>query len=130
MSKVATKAKNNIYYQARLHAAETNSLYRNRMKAALELNIDRNRIENIELGRTTPDDDFLKLICNTYNVSYGWLVNGNGEIFQDDGDAQAIVYSVMTGDNEFAKKILVKFAKLSDEHWKQLQEILTELENN
>ena len=51
MSKVATKAKNNIYYQARLHAAETNSLYRNRMKAALELNIDRNRIENIELGK-------------------------------------------------------------------------------
>ena len=72
----------------------------------------------------------IKLICNTYNVSYGWLVNGNGEMFQDDGDAQAIVDSVMTGDNEFAKKILVKFAKLSDEHWKQLQEILTELENN
>ena len=45
-------------------------------------------------------------------------------------DAQAIVDSVMTGDNDFAKKILVKFAKLSDEHWKQLQEILTELENN
>ena len=90
----------------------------------------RGKIENIELGRTTPDDDFLKLICNTYNVSYGWLVNGNGEMFQDDSDAQAIVDSVMTGDNEFAKKILVKFAKLSDEHWKQLQEILTELENN
>ena len=36
----------------------------------------------------------------------------------------------MTGDNEFAKKILVKFAKLSEERWKQLQEILTELENN
>jgi DNA-binding helix-turn-helix protein len=90
----------------------------------------RGKIENIELGRTTPDDDFLKLICNTYNVSYGWLVNGNDEMFQDDGDAQAIVDSVMTGDNEFAKKILVKFVKLSDEHWKQLQEILTELENN
>lgn len=90
----------------------------------------RGRIENIELGRTTPDNDFLKLICNTYNVSYDWLVNGDGEMFQDDGDAQAIVNEVMSGDNEFAKKVLVKFARLSEERWKQLQEILTELENN
>ena len=54
MSKVATKAKNNIYYQARLHAAEHNSIFKNRMKTALELNIDRNRIENIELGKINP----------------------------------------------------------------------------
>ena len=48
----------------------------------------------------------------------------------DVSDAQAIVDSVMTGDNDFAKKILVKFSKLSEERWKQLQEILEELENN
>lgn len=91
----------------------------------------RGKIENIELGRTNPDEDFLKLICNTYNVFYDWLVNGTGSMFRDDdSDAQAIVDSVMTGDNDFAKKILVKFAKLSDEHWKQLEEILNELENN
>lgn len=91
----------------------------------------RGKIENIELGRTNPDEDFLKLICNTYNVSCDWLVNGTGSMFRDDdSDAQAIVDSVMTGDNDFAKKILVKFAKLSDEHWKQLEEILNELENN
>lgn len=91
----------------------------------------RGKIENIELGRTNPDEDFLKLICNTYNVSYDWLVNGTGSMFRDDdSDAQAIVDSLMTGDNDFAKKILVKFAKLSDEHWKQLEEILNELENN
>lgn len=91
----------------------------------------RGKIENIELGRTVPDDDFLKLICTTYKVSYDWFVSGDGNMFMDDdGDAQAIVDSVMTGDNEFAKKILVKFAKLSEEHWKQLEEILTELESN
>lgn len=91
----------------------------------------RGKIENLELGRTTPDDTFLKLICNTFKVNYDWLVNGTGDMFQDDdSDAQAIVDSVMTGDNDFAKKTLVKFARLSEERWKQLQEILAELENN
>ena len=68
MSKVATKAKNNIYYQARLHAAETNILYRNRMKAALELNIDRNRIENIELGKINPYQEEVVKMAEFYNA--------------------------------------------------------------
>lgn len=91
----------------------------------------RGKIENLELGRTIPDETFLRLICNTFKVNYSWLTNGVGEMFRnDDSDAQAIVDSVMTGDNDFAKKVLVKFARLSEERWKQLQEILEELENN
>lgn len=68
MSKVATKAKNNIYYKARLHAAENNGLYRNRMKAALELNIDRNRIENIELGKILPYQEEVLIMSHEYNA--------------------------------------------------------------
>lgn len=97
---------------------------------AKALSIGQQALSMIENGQRDLSEKNIKLICFSYKVSYDWLVNGNGEMFQDDGDAQAIVDSVMTGDNEFAKKILVKFAKLSDEHWKQLQEILTELENN
>ena len=49
-------------------------------------------------------------------------------MFQDDdSDAQAIVDSVMTGDNDFAKKILVQFAKLDESRWRQIEEILNEL---
>ncbi len=99
---------------------------------AKALSIGQQALSMIENGQRDLSEKNIKLICFSYKVSYDWLVNGIGDMFQsdDDGDAQAIVDSVMTGDNEFAKKILVKFAKLSDEHWKQLQEILTELENN
>ena len=91
----------------------------------------RGKIANIEFGKTEPDDEFIRLICKTYNVNYKWLVNGIGDMFKEkdnDGDAQAIVDSVMSGDNEFAKKILVKFARLSEERWRQISEILKELE--
>ena len=85
----------------------------------------RGKIANIELGKVAPDDTFIKLICTTYKVNYQWIVNGIGEMFyDDDSDAQAIVDSLMTGDNEFAKSVLVKFARLSEEHWRQLKEIM------
>lgn len=85
----------------------------------------------IENGQRDLSEKNIKLICFSYKVSYDWLVNGTGNMFQDDdSDAQAIVDSVMTGDNDFAKKTLVKFARLSEERWRQLQEILEELEKN
>lgn len=96
-----------------------------------KIGLSKNFVWMIEKGERTPSERTIKDICREFKVNYDWLVNGTGDMFQDDdGDAQAIVDSVMTGDNEFAKKILVKFAKLSEEHWKQLEEILTELESN
>lgn len=98
---------------------------------AKALSIGQQALSMIENGQRDLSEKNIKLICFSYKVSYDWLVNGIGDMFQsDDSDAQAIVDSVITGDNDFAKKILVKFAKLSDEHWKQLEEILNELENN
>lgn len=95
-----------------------------------KLNISRNYVAQIEIGTKVPSTRTIQDICRKFKVNYDWLANGDGEMFQDDGDAQAIVNEVMSGDNEFAKKVLVKFARLSEERWKQLQEILTELENN
>ena len=96
-----------------------------------KIGLSKNFVWMIEKGERTPSERTIKDICREFKVNYDWLVNGTGDMFQSvDSDAQAIVDSVMTGDNEFAKKILVKFAKLSDEHWKQLQEILAELQNN
>lgn len=103
----------------------------NQKDFASSLSLGQSTLAMIETGKRELNERNIKLICSLYKVNYDWLVKGIGSMFQDDdSDAQAIVDSVMTGDNDFAKKILVKFAKLSDEHWKQLEEILNELENN
>lgn len=100
-------------------------------KFADRLDISRNFVAQIEMGNKIPSERTIKDICREFKVNYDWLVNGTGDMFQDDdSDAQAIVDSVMTGDNDFAKKTLVKFARLSEERWRQLQEILKELEKN
>ncbi len=96
-----------------------------------KIGLSKNFVWMIEKGERTPSERTIKDICREFKVNYDWLVNGTGDMFQDDdSDAQAIVDSVMTGDNDFAKKTLVKFARLSEERWRQLQEILEELEKN
>lgn len=92
------------------------------------IELSRNFIAQIESGAKSPSERTIKDICRIYKVNYQWLLHGIGEMFQeDDSDAQAIVDSVMTGDNDFAKKTLVKLSKLSEEHWKLLKEIFEEL---
>lgn len=98
-------------------------------KFADKLSISRSAVSKIESGENTPSSQTIALICKAYNANYQWLVNGKGEMFkEEDSDAQAIVDEVMTGDNEFAKSVLVRLAKLSDERWSQIEEILDELE--
>ncbi|RHK39933.1 XRE family transcriptional regulator [Anaerobutyricum hallii] len=98
-------------------------------KFAEKLSISRSAVSKIESGENTPSSQTIALICKIYNINYQWLVNGNGEMFKEnDIDAQAAVDELMTGDNEFAKNILVKLARLSEERWKQIEEILDELE--
>lgn len=91
----------------------------------------RGKIENIESNKIEPDEAFIKLVCKTYKVNYQWLVNGIGDMYQDDdGDAQAIIDSVMTGDNEFAKKTLVAFAKMSEEQWEVIRDLIKNIESS
>lgn len=88
----------------------------------------RGKIENIELGRTKPDDAFIKLICNTFKVRYEWLVHGSGEMFQDDdSDAQAIIDAALDGKCPSARDILVKLAKMDTKYWEMLAEIIDQL---
>lgn len=95
---------------------------------AERIGLSKNFVWMVEKGDRIPSERTIKDICREFKVNYDWLVNGTGEMFQDDdSDAQAIVDSVMTGDNEFAKKILVQFARLGESRWRQIEEILNEL---
>lgn len=88
-------------------------------------NIENNRLKNPQLK-----EPILKLICKDFGVSYPWLSEGMGEMNQsDEKEAQEIIDSVMTGNNEFAKKVLVAFAKMSEDQWKLIKNIIEQIES-
>ena len=96
---------------------------------AEKVGLTRNYISLVENGNRKLADRTVRDICRKFTVNYEGLAYGSGDIRDDVGDAQAIVDSLMQGDNEFAKKAIVNLAKLSEEKWLLLKEILEELQN-
>ena len=68
MSKKATKAADNMYYLARSEAAQNNSDFTSREKAAEIVGIDRTRLARIELDTICPYPEEVKAMADTYNT--------------------------------------------------------------
>ena len=52
-------------------------------KFANDLGISFSNVSSYEMGRRTPSDAVIKLICEKYNVREEWLRDGEGEMFRD-----------------------------------------------
>ena len=68
MGKKATKAADNMYYQARSEAAEGNPDFSSREKAAEIVGIDRTRLARIELDTIPPYPEEVKAMAEAYNM--------------------------------------------------------------
>ena len=87
-------------------------------------------IENNRLRNPSSKEPILKLICKEFGVSYPWLIKGIGEMNDsEESEAMEIVEGVMTEDNEFAKKVLVAFARMSEDKWRLIREIIEDIES-
>lgn len=67
MGKKATKAADNMYYQARFGASKDNSDFSSREKASELLNMDRTRLARIELGEVSPYPEEVLNMSRIYN---------------------------------------------------------------
>lgn len=68
MSKKATKAADNVLYQARMEAARWNDKLSSREGAAEVTGIDRTRIAYAELGTITPYPEEVLILADAYNA--------------------------------------------------------------
>lgn len=68
MSRIATKAGDNIFYLARFHASSRNDRLGSREGAAEELGIDRSRLAKIELDLINPYPEEIKMMAREYHA--------------------------------------------------------------
>lgn len=89
------------------------------------LSIKRGAVANYEVGRNTPSDSVIALICREFNVSERWLREGEGEMFlpQDDADALMALAGRFLGSEptEFQQSFVRMILSLSPEEWKLLE---------
>lgn len=82
-------------------------------------------ISRIESGDRALTDRMALALCKEFNVDYGWLTTGQGEMFVSTDDALGgIVDSIMQGDNALAKSIFKGFAQFDENDWAQLRDLI------
>lgn len=89
------------------------------------LGVGKSAISYLESGRSNLTDQMIKSICREYNVDFHWLTTGKGEMFSDsDLDIMAIIDRVMTGENEFHKKLFQYVASFTEEDLLALEHVI------
>ena len=82
-------------------------------------------ISRIESGDRALTDRMALALCKEFNVDYGWLTTGQGEMFVSTDDALGgIVDSIMQGDNALAKSIFKGFAQFDENDWARLRDLI------
>ena len=88
----------------------------------------RGKIENIELGRTSPDEPFLDLICKTYNINPKWLRTGRGEMFIElskDEQIEDFIGELLSDEEDsFKRRLISGLAALDENGWTVLEKFL------
>ncbi len=75
--------------------------------------VSRSVINNIERKLVEPKELFIKQICKEYHVNYLWLTEGKGDIFLKDEGFISEKISTEYELDEFDKKIIETYIKLS-----------------
>lgn len=80
-------------------------------------------VSQIETDMSQPTEAAIRLICSTYNINYIWLTEGRGDMLMPMGTDE-LVEKYMQKESEFAKSIMKAFAKLPDEEWERLRDLI------
>lgn len=98
---------------------------------AQRIGVKRNTIATYEIGRNTPLDAVITLICREFNASETWLRTGEGDMFvkrSNEDELVSVVERLLTGEtSEFKKRLVRVLAGLDEKHWILLEEKLMEI---
>jgi transcriptional regulator with XRE-family HTH domain len=73
-------------------------------------------ISLLESGRRNITEQVIKSICREFNVDYGWLTTGVGEMFVDsDEDFLARIDAILVDENEDRRNMIKTLLYASDE---------------
>lgn len=76
------------------------------------LNLKRNSISLIEVGKRNPSDRTIVDICNTFNVSEEWLRTGEGEMFVEAPSSTMDQLKKEFNLDDFSYNLVYQYLKL------------------
>lgn len=92
-----------------------------------KLGVGKTAISKIEKGENSLTDQMLKAICREYNVSYDYLVNGEGEMFDDLPQTVLDELCVQYDCDGFDRVLIEEYLKLSADDKQVLKDFIKRL---
>ncbi len=97
---------------------------------ANRIKVKRNTVATYEMGKSTPSDAAVSLICREFNVNEEWLRHGNGPMFVEQSKKQALdafVGDLIKEPESFRTRLIEGLAKLSPKDWDDIKRVLDDL---
>ena len=91
------------------------------------LGIKKAAVSKIEKGENSLTDQMLKAICREYNVSYDYLANGDGEMFDDLPKTVLDELCVQYDCDSFDRVLIEEYLKLSADDKQVLKDFIKRL---
>lgn len=83
-------------------------------------------VSRLESGDNSPSERTVKLICQTYHVSYLWLTTGEGPMLEPESP-EMMVERLMVGESALAISVMKAFAALPLEEWRRLRDMIDQV---
>lgn len=99
----------------------TQSEFGNRLSVGKDViaNIEGGRLQNLE-----QKEPLFRLMCKEFNVRYEWLINGEGEMFNESQEDFFDKLAEQYGLGVYARKILEFYGSLDDERKNRLEKFV------
>ena len=98
-----------------------------------KIGISRGNIGAYEVGKNSPSDAVISLICKTFNVNESWLRTGEGQMFNElsiDSEISVWLQKIQAeNDNSLKKRYILMLSRMSDIEWEILEKKIMEIAN-
>jgi transcriptional regulator with XRE-family HTH domain len=92
-----------------------------------EIGLKRNSVALIERGKRNPSEKTLKEIRERFNVNKEWLLDGTGQVFNDDHKDHYLFNlcgKLCNSDNDLLKDTFIQVMNLDDKYLKMFNAML------
>lgn len=98
---------------------------------AAEIKTTQGHVSDIENKRKGVSDRVVEIICLKFDVNEDWLRTGSGEMFvertKDEQISDMLVNVLKSEENSFKRRLISALAKLDDDGWGKLEELVDEI---
>lgn len=100
---------------------------------ASKMKLSRSYINLIEMGKKIPAERTIDDICRKFEVNEEWLKEGKGSMFvpksKDEEIAEMLADIQKSGEDSFRHRLVSALARLDDDGWDKLEELIDMISN-